>query len=166
MKLVVAAVACFAFALVPLWMLRQGIKRDDILRNWPVADGEVTSRELRTGDVGRELDTDRRGTKAFQILSIRYTYEVDGERYEGEGPGPRLLSQRFRDDGSMTDEIRTVWDAHAPGTRIHVHHHPREPEKSYIVFQPTSGKGFHVGAILFWALLGVVLLIVRSRLST
>lgn len=89
--------------LLYLWLMRRMSHR------WPVADGTVTHSALVDGG-RRHVHPD-----------VRYSYEVNGVRYEG---------RRVRFGGALAADVagaRATRSRYTAGQRVRVRHHPRRP---------------------------------------
>ena len=105
-------------------------------RSWPTVEGEIRTAKM--------MQTRRRKGGTSYHPALRYVYELDGRRYNGE----RI---RFGDPGggSMDKAMKSLV-RYAPETKVTVHYHPKDPETAVLETGTTSGNMLRItiGAVL------------------
>ncbi len=110
--------AALLFGLVGTAITATGLVRSHLAAGWPEAPGEIiSSRHVRETN-----------TNTAQVAVV-YTFDVDGERFEGSRISYALIWGPW-----LTDAMAARYP---PGTPLTVHYHPKDPSRSVIDSRPS-----------------------------
>jgi hypothetical protein len=127
----IGAVLC-SFACGLGLVVRAALRRASESEAWPQVDGLVLESAVATvRDGGRQM---------YRPV-IRYRYEVDGERYEGNRI-KRAALEEFR----KYSRARAMLDQYRSGSQIAVHYDPERP--GVAVLQPSAADGLRPMAMI------------------
>ena len=117
-------------------------------RAWPTAAGTVIETEL-TSRTETYRQQDRIETHTVYAPRVRYAYEVEGRRYEGE----RIRFGTYRESETAA---RAILDRYPAGASVEVHYDPANPAAATL-----ETKTANIGMLLFAviALLGLAVFI-------
>jgi len=151
------------FAVIGFVVLGIGVyllSSDSATKNWPTADGVVTSSKLETNTVQTKDIAGHLRYRESRVPKVSYRYTVDGRQLEGS-----KLHREPRAD----DQGATVVARYPVGKAVKVHYDPKDPTSS--VLEPeTSVGGVVMTAIggfffLFGVAMSVALKVVGKRPS-
>jgi hypothetical protein len=125
--LLLVAVFLGVAGLIGYFMMRQ-LRSALASRNWPAAPGTVLS-----GTVQALSERHSDGTSTYFVPRLRYAYEVDGRRYEGE----RI---RFGQIRESERGARKVLEQYPAGSPVEVRYDPANPAEATLEAK-TAGLG-------------------------
>ena len=150
------------FTVVGLSLLAGGLwsgnRQYTILKSWPTVDAEVTKSEVGH-HVSHDSDTNR-DTDMYQTR-VEFRYTLNGKEY--------LTTSDAGYSTSSYPEMKRLADKFAPGTRHAIKYNPADPND--IRFNAEYSFGFFLLPVIFgglglvFSLVGIVLLVVASRVS-
>lgn len=122
------------------------------LSRWPSVVGK-----LNEAEVGRTSSLLARTDEQEYAGRVRYSYSVDGERFEGErlSPFPMMATYNAR----FAIRWRLGWIERIGDEGVRVYHHPTKPQKSHLIgvgwrmIGFTATLTFGASAVLIAALL-------------
>lgn len=120
------------FLVIGGFQLRQGLKTN----GWPATAGRMIASEV----------TDFPGTNHDYTVNVRYTYEVNGQKFEGDRL--RYGNKSYRSWASAKDEQLLF----PPGKEVQVYYDPTTPNRSVLI----KGIGFSWLALAL-GLMGLVI---------
>ena len=112
------------FVIIGGFEFRQGLKTND----WPAAAGRIVESKI----VERKVDgsSGRRRTRSSDrdyTVDVRYSYEVEGQKFEGD---------RLRYGNESHDSRASAMEEQsrfAPGKEVQVHYDPKTPSQSVLI---------------------------------
>jgi hypothetical protein len=143
------------FLLIGGFQLRQGLKTND----WPAAAGRIVESKI----VEKKVDgsSGRRRSRISDMdytVDVRYSYEVEGQKFEGD----RLrYGNESHDSRASAMEEQSLF---APGKALQVYYDPKTPSQSVLIKGiGLSWLGMALGLMALVIGLLVVFYMVRSR---
>lgn len=133
-------VLCFALA-VPAWESLQ----------WPSVPGQI---------VGHRFHSVYRFKGSGAALAVRYRYEVEGQRYEGDvfsHASATITVPAASEEAALRDYLRDpAFRAYQRGMAVEVFHHPEDPSRAVLKRGIGWLHGLLAGAGVFFLALGVL----------
>jgi hypothetical protein len=136
-----------------IWIARRAFAKDRVVAGWPRTDGVVTSATLQTS---KERVTDKNtGLAHYRTVytpSVRYTYSVNGQPFEGT-----VISRAA--DGMVTsqDTAQACIDKYPPQKQVTVLYDPADPKVAYLEVGRPIGAWILLVFGLVWIAVGVLL---------
>jgi hypothetical protein len=137
-----------------IWIARRAFARDRAIARWPRAGGVVTNATLDTSKHRlTDKNTGLHSYSTYYTPSVRYTYSVGGQTFEGKNIALSV-------DGVATtqDAAQRFIDKYAPGTQLAVLYDPTDPKTAYLEVGRSVGGIILFAFGLFWLALGTLLL--------
>lgn len=135
-------------------LARRIFARDRAISRWPRAEGIVTSATLmpsteRITDQNTGLDSYR----TYYKPSIRYTYTVAGQTFEGKS-----IARSHDGHTTTLDAAKRITDKYGAGTQVQVYYDPRDSKIGYLELRRPTGAILILALGLFWIALGTLIL--------
>jgi hypothetical protein len=117
---------------------------DEIQSQWPQVEGIII--DERIVEEGRNTSGDSAPNSFVQVPRLVYTYNVNGQTYQGEDTAPNLS------DPTSLERAQEALDAYELNESIQVYYNPADPQDSALYAGIGSGW-------IFILILGLVLLL-------
>lgn len=144
------------FSLVGLpmiWLARRTFAKDDAIRQWPRAPGEVTSSGIE--DIRTKV-RDKNGyyyDATYHRAWVRYTYSIGGAQHEG-----KRISRQDDAQTSLGIAKRCV-DQYPAGKRVEVLYDPRDQTVAFLEVPRSFGGVFLMAFGGLWLALAALFVV-------
>lgn len=108
------------FLIIGGFEFRQGLKTND----WPGATGKIVESKVSRSSGRREPRS--RSTDRDYTVDVRYSYEVDGQKFEGD----RLRRVNQSHKWSSAKKEQSLFP---PGKEVQVYYDPKTPSQSVLI---------------------------------
>lgn len=140
----------FAGVGLPMVLIAQrSFAGDRVAAGWPLTDAVVKSSRLSTSNQRYTEKTGLSFTRTMYTPHVSYTYQVNGQEFEGTGIGRGVMTSQ--------DSAQEYMHRYPPQKKVRVRYNPEDPKTAYLEL------GRNVGAIIllcfgiFWMALGTLM---------
>ena len=136
-----------------IWIARRAFAKDRRVATWPRTEGVVTSASIEKST--QRITDKNTGLAHYSTAhtpSVRYTYRVNGQSFEGT-----VISRSGSGRGTTLDAAQACIDKYRPQNQVTVLYDPADPKIAYLEVGRSIGAWILLGFGLVWIGVGVLL---------
>lgn len=146
----ILALVFSAVGLPMVWLAKRSFSADGVMARWPQTDAVVQSSKVATS---QERYTEKSGLSFYRTAytpQVRYTYQVNGQEFEGT-----VISRAGTSTGKESAQAYT--DKYPPQKQVRVRYNPEDPKTAYLELAPNVGAIILLCFGIFWIALGALM---------